>query len=170
MLESTDGGASWEVTAAFDSPDTGGLDYAEIVAAPQAFSLSSHGGHGSRRIFQTRDGGPTWRVLSQRGRFGRSALLSLSQDGGATWEARSLPEVPSTPQILARHPAELDTLAVAYENGTVIVSRDEGRTWQATGAGPPESEANELAFGPDDNRLYIFRPSSGLFWIELPQP
>lgn len=81
---------------------------------------------------------------------------------------RPLPDVDALPRTLERHTLKPDTLAVAFENGTVLVTRDEGRTWRDTGRGLPRGEAKRLAFGPTDNRLYAFIEGAGLYWIELP--
>ncbi len=190
VVESTDRGKSWRLMARFEAADSAELRIGPVVATDAAVSL---GIVRPARILQTRDRGKTWRalkgphetgslaallgrpdddralcVLARGALGGRSHCLCVTSDLGKTWEARPLPDVGSLPCTLARHPLKLDTLAVAFGNGTVLVTRDEGRTWRDTGRGLPGGEAKCLAFGPTDNRLYAFLEGAGLYWIELP--
>jgi photosystem II stability/assembly factor-like uncharacterized protein len=79
-----------------------------------------------------------------------------STDGGRTW-ARIEHDLPGQPEFtaLAAVPAPIETL-FAIVDGTVMASRDAGRTWRSAGAGLPAGVAEGLSVdGVHPERLWV---------------
>ena len=138
VITSTDGATSWEQLTAsagqgffgriiIDSTDPGHLIAADAAVGPA----------------ESRDGGRTWQPLTDFPAVWVSATDDLATivasrpgaairttDSGATWEPLSLPSGASLVEIDPSQPPRLYTGIHDGERVTVMVSDDDGATWQ----------------------------------------
>lgn len=183
ILRSADHGRTWESVPA---PGTATLT---------AVSFAPDGRHGwivghDALILATTDGGQTWRQQWQGESLGDSFLdvLALDErhviavgafglcrettDGGATWTLRHLLDADYHLNRLTRGPS--GTLYLAGEHGTLLRSRDQGRTWDPIDAPYdgsfygilPLTAERLLAYGLR-GRLYLSE-NDGDAWTAVP--
>jgi photosystem II stability/assembly factor-like uncharacterized protein len=104
-------------------------------------------------LMRSNDGAKTWEPVSDLGQSDFHLLqvtgdhiaavradetdVQISRDGGATWEARTLPDAPVD---IAFDPRDPTRMVIATEQGT-FTSDDEGMSWRQRDAGPAEQVA-----------------------------
>jgi photosystem II stability/assembly factor-like uncharacterized protein len=170
MLESTDGGMTWiDRTAALP-----GLT-PESVPRAIAFTDAKHGwivGDGGFAVY-TADGGTTWmraetatqtwlRAVhftdARKGLICGSERIMWTDDGGASWRVSEFPGVKVDTVLRV---GERDAYAATMD-GTLLRTRDAGRTWQTIFTSPDNGHLTALlqtADGPlvvGDNGLVKF--------------
>lgn len=120
--KSTDGGRTWRALG--EVPPTPGLDKADFFE-PHVVELPS-----GRLVALLR-----FRGHGPSGPQGFSLFQSESEDGGATWSPARLLGVYGSPPHLMRHSSGTLVCSYGYRRPPfgqrVMLSRDEGRTWDA---------------------------------------
>ena len=145
LYRSTDGGATWG-SASDQMPDEGGRLVAALAIDAQTYLVGLRDGP-VPGIFRTTDGGGTWirvhpdgvagvPVRSSNGKLywllERGGGVLISADNGATWTFNTGRGI----SPFAEHLAELpDGRLVTVSDSTLIMSDDEGASWQPVG--PP---------------------------------
>ena len=186
LLESRDGGRTWEQSA--------------LDAAPAAMAASP-AGEGIAYVFTedsvhvTADAGRTWQTVS--GVLPGAEILAAavnpyvptevyvsfaaaglqrSRDGGSTWEPVATPDDDTVVAILVGGIPPL--LFIGVESGRVQVSSDEGDTWRAASGAVTmalRGPVRALNGAPDGSVLYAaahtglyISTSAGQTWVDLP--
>lgn len=186
LLESRDGGRTWEQSA--------------LDAAPAAMAASP-AGEGIAYVFTedsvhvTADAGRTWQTVS--GALPGAEILAAavnpyvptevyvsfaaaglqrSRDGGSTWEPVATPDDDTVVAILVGGVPPL--LFIGVESGRVQVSSDEGDTWRAASGAVTmalRGPVRALSGAPDGSMLYAaahtglyISTSAGQTWVDLP--
>jgi photosystem II stability/assembly factor-like uncharacterized protein len=170
LWRSPDGGGTWQ-------PRTGG----PASLAVSAIDPDDVMGIGCGGVYRSRDGGQHWqllpgsnvpnydgRLLVQAGNDraylyavfaseGGTPALSRSTDGGQTWKARVLPNLPG-PGDLAVDPQDPQRLTFVSFAG-FYVSTDAGETWTARNAGLPRAgdfyHLSTAAYNPATGTRYL---------------
>lgn len=163
--KSTNGGATWELISDTLPEGVGQAGY-PLVFDANTYLLGTSTGDASG-IFRTTDGGDSWERLSTVGVVGHPLvvddviywLLEGSQgvvksvDGGLNWT------------LLGRGPNSIDSRSLmvlpdgrlaSLGDRFVIVSADQGESWQRVGPRMPYS-ANGLTYSPARNAFYAWR-------------
>jgi photosystem II stability/assembly factor-like uncharacterized protein len=152
LVESTDGGASWTTMALEGEADfhrlraEGGEIYGIDATAGRLLSTSDEGGSWEERSlprglidFVVRPGSDGELLAATE------SGLAASSDGGRTWQAWE-----AQPGLLA-WPTRDRLYSIGFD-GTVTVSRDDGRTWTESGMLQGEPSAVAAA---DADHLYV---------------
>lgn len=161
LIESTDGGESWQPVSR-----QGESDFHALTASP-AGVLAFDG-----RTLSTSDDGRAWRDLTvpvavfamDVSPDGRTVVVTSesgpgrSTDGGATWEP-----IADAPLLQVVDWADDRTVVGVTPDGAVVVSEDAGATWQesATVGGPPQAVA-ALRRGDEPLRVVVATQDSVL--------
>jgi hypothetical protein len=99
------------------------------------------------------------------------AQLLATADGGRSWQPRSLPTDPGTPdetrdpsgRSLAFWLADSATIAVAGDDNRYWTSRDGGVTWTPAAGRRDEGPAGAVGVvGPDERQVFLAPPAGGL--------
>jgi photosystem II stability/assembly factor-like uncharacterized protein len=165
-LRSDDGGQTWREL---------GPNLRALAVRPDGRALYAAGCPG---ILRSDDGGQVWqRVASPSGVEGFAVALSPAQpdivwaafvseggsvqlqrsgDGGRTWSQRAAPGDLWAPVILAPHPQQVETLAMATRTGAWQTT-DGGATWAPLEAGLETARREEAGM-----RLYDFTAALAL--------
>lgn len=152
-----DGGRSWQSFAPMGRNwDYGAVDWSD----PQARAIFASRHESGGEMYVSGDAGKSWRFLGRHPEFtsvgifdartlvaGTDAGILRSSDGGATWT-----------NIAGLHP--VGRVAVYFQGQTywlakegLLTSRDQGRTWQSTGA-PLDAGWGPL-FGEDAQDIVV---------------
>ena len=155
-------------------------DFMGLTAHPVDPSILFASGHPERRgnlgFVMSRNGGQTWRQLSQGAElygpadfhmmdvskadpnviYGVYRELQISRDGGQTWATIDVP--PRRMVDLAASANDPDTLYAATEAG-LLVSTDTGRSWQGTTLSGKRVALVEVTA---DARIFAFVLGAGL--------
>ena len=153
---SLDGGATWErFEAVGRNWDFGAMDFESktVIAAR----------HEDEGVHLSSDGGKTWSRLARNrsgvqglGAIGKILLLSAergierSEDNGATWSSVSEEHGNGPALVLAGKLWWLST-----RQNCLIVSSDEGKSWQVQGAPVPAAVLQTPLFGKDVNHVVV---------------
>jgi len=162
---STDGGKTWSKTG-MGLPDNTNCTRPLIIDS-QTFLVGCGGyGGGVTGIFRSEDGGKTWNAASSLGgaanplRASDGAIywtspdtsLGRSTDDGVTWM-----QVTGKNVILSLSPVELpDGRIAAVAPVGVVVSPDQGMTWQLATAALPFNDPIGLAYSAQQRAFYIW--------------
>lgn len=174
VLRSDDAGVTWRHVSSGELVDRGSIRQVVIDPADpehllilQVQHIGSSGGPGAGGLFESRDGGRTWKSL-MFGVFnslvridattliaGLSGRIFRSTDGGAHWS----PVISGLGNVfIARAPSDPSLLygtATGDSAVQVLVSHDGGATWQtstAHGIEADNSPFNYFAVSPSDSR------------------
>ena len=171
VFRSADGGATWQNVSA-GLPDDIGIALAPLVVDSQVHLLGTWFGSGSG-IFRTTDGGETWEQVFDGGisspplvaqsdgaiywlQEGGGSMLR-STDAGVTWE-----EIPGNIPRTATGIIELpDGRLVTQSDRFLIISSDQGTTWQPYGPPMPYFEPYNahpagFTYSPFRNAFYVW--------------
>ena len=199
VYRTTDGGATWQ-RVLWRGPRTGVADMVLDPSNPDHLLVAmwefrrdpwffTSGGPGSG-LFETRDGGDTWRELGPAdglpagdlGRIGlafaasdpdvvyalveatKSALLR-SDDGGASFHVVSdRTDIAPRPFYFADIRVDpLNENRIYSLNGSIEVSEDQGRTWRTVvSPGIIHGDVHELWIDPGDSRRMILGEDGGI--------
>ena len=137
LLSSDDGGESWALAPVIADEDihqvTGHPDDPDVLyAALGTASLTRRGGDGLGGVARSRDGGATWHKLETD--YTRSAIVP-----------------PARPDLVLAGPAPQ-----VGQRGRIVVSHDEGDTWEPAGAGidVPMPDMVELFVAAPDGAVW----------------
>lgn len=195
---SNDGGRTWHRR----EPSTGTGAY---EAVPSASDANVAYGANYKGLFRTDDQGNTWRLVLEPpgdafvyerqilvdrfdpsivyGRFGTGPEIWITEDGGRNWRTTRL-DMPEGWQWLIADPLEAGRVYAVGASGTIVESRDKGRSWQrvAESAGTAATNVNYTrpmlalengrrvvysATGKGPQRVVLFDPgvvASDLWW------
>jgi hypothetical protein len=167
LLESTDGGRTWQTLSLLGQADF----HALRTAHGRIYGWNSSG------AFMVSGDGKTWETRStlSLADFAVNPLdpddivattqggVQRSADGGRTWQ-----RLPGSPALLLLTWARPEALLAVAPNGTVYVSADAGATWQARGALPRPPAAllaagDTLYAATEDGGVYA-SPDGGATW------
>jgi len=166
-FKSTNGGASWELISDTLPAGIGQAGY-PLVIDSTTFLLGTSTGAASG-IYRTTDGGDTWTQISTVGVVGRPLIVdsenaiywllensqgvARSVDNGENWTLlRRGPNSRDSRSLLLLPDGRLASLG----DSEVIVSADQGASWQRIGPDLPYT-ANGLTFSPARNAFFAWR-------------
>jgi hypothetical protein len=193
VFKSTDGAVSWRpanrglaakyvVALAFDprDPRTG-----YVVSGTQS-SMNSYSGGGE--IFETVDGGASWRAISVPERVQSLAIdpqtattmfagsgrgIYRSRDGGGSWKLVTAPGAPPPGrwgvyardriQAIGVDPRDPANVYAGLGRGGVLKSADAGDTWVVSNTGLTDKHISALTVDPRDPRNVYVSTDGGVF-------
>jgi photosystem II stability/assembly factor-like uncharacterized protein len=171
LYRSTDGGQTWN-NVGVHLP-SGTCTHPMVVDSKTHLVGCSGYGGGATGVYRTVDGGTTWNKATDLGGGGRSHLeasngniywlnatnsgLAVSKDKGQTW-------MQVADAGLTTSPVELPGGALAALGPDhVLVSTDEGKTWQSASPQFPSFQygVSGLAYSPQQKAFFIWHEACG---------
>lgn len=167
VYRSTDGGATWENISAGLPPSVGIANSPLVIDATTYLIATSNGDESG--IFRTTDAGLTWVRVTDFGAVGQPAVIesdgtiywllednggvARSTDAGQTWTVLSRGPSTGASTTLRVLP---DGRLVAIGGGSLILSADQGATWQRFGPPMPYT-AQGFTYSATRNAFYAWR-------------
>ncbi len=184
LHQSTDGGATWQITAG------------EGLGLPSILALAVHPTHpdivyagtGDAGVFKTENGGKTWVPINTgvSSRYIRSiaidpvspntvymgtndAAVFKSTDGGASWRASKAGLIPNAGiRALVLDPTNPSTLWAGDQFSGVYRSVNAGETWAPMNVGLSRHAILAMAISNDGRTLYAGTEGEGMFRLDIP--
>jgi photosystem II stability/assembly factor-like uncharacterized protein len=167
VYRSTDGGETWEPTDEDMGPDA---DVASDLAIDSAGILY---GATFESSYKSTDGGDTWDAIDDAPELISVIAVSPADDqvvyaatldaqvhrstnGGADWDEIGDPDLGvEQAEALAGHPEDSDTLFAGYEGLGVLVTENDGQTWNARNDGLFGVVTDSLAVNPANSQYLV---------------
>ncbi|MFQ5593253.1 MAG: WD40/YVTN/BNR-like repeat-containing protein, partial [Anaerolineae bacterium] len=145
LYRSEDAGQTWHAIG-----DDEAMQYVRSIAFSPRRADTLYVGTEPANIYQSSDGGDTWRNLGIR-----------ELAGSEGW---SLPYSPRAGAVrtFALHQVERDLVYAGVEQGGVLRSADDGKTWTITRDGV-HPDIHTLALHPDDPNLLFAATGGGVY-------
>ena len=179
---------------AFTPSEAGDIPYHTLFAlseSPLKYGLV-YAGTDDGRVWVTRDGGKAWREIMAglpNGKWVSRIVASahelgtvyvtqngkrdddftpyvwMSDDFGKTWADISK-GIPFGPVNVIREDPEKGDILYVGTDGSVFVTMDRGKTWEALGAGLPTTYVLDLVIHPRDNVVVIATHGRGMWALD----
>jgi hypothetical protein len=165
LIQSTDGGQTWEVVATVLDPP---VDFHAMALSKSDPSIIMGFDSGGRGLFKTADAGRTWEKLDYPGQYVAALAISpndsnivfagtgdglyVSNDGGARWT--QLDQYKGMAVMALAFDAD-GNLYGSTEDSGLARSSDLGKKWESINRPPNSLTATSIAVDSDNEMIYV---------------